>query len=168
MVYLLDAAASTEFEPISSRPIPYMARSGSIPLAAYTAIGVFVLFPTIDIAAAVLPAGPADMSWRFGAAGIVSRILPMLVLGLLLALFVAISLDHPRIRRGLGVASFLLAMVLVIIWLVFLVDSTRMGAQMAGPARSALESAAVVALVKYALASLSALLIARAALDPRA
>jgi hypothetical protein len=145
-----------------------MATNRSIALAAYVAIAIFVLFPIMDTLSAVLPANPGDIAWRYGAAGLVSRILPDAVLGLLLALIVAISLQHGRVRRGLGLASLLFALVLVGIWVIFFVDSARMGPQLVGAARAAAETATTVALVKFGLASFAAVLLARAALDPRA
>jgi hypothetical protein len=145
-----------------------MATTRSIALAAYVAIGTFVLFPILDTLTAVLPANPADIAWRYGAAGLVSRILPSLVLGLLLALIVAVSLEHPRVRRGLGILSLVIALLLVGVWVLFFVDSSRMGLQLVGAARAAAETATTVALIKFGVASLAAVLLARAALDPRA
>jgi hypothetical protein len=128
-----------------------------IALPAYLVALLVFLFPLVDTAMSVWPPQPGEVPWRFGAAGFYSRALITPILGVLIALAVALHLDHRRVLRGIAIASAVAVVVLIGVIGTFMLDALEMRAQVALARRSAFDVASGVALMKYLAGTLVAL-----------
>lgn len=124
---------------------------------AYLVASLLALFPLVDTALSILPLRVGEVSWRFGATGLVSRALMTPLLGVLLAFAVALLLEHRRVLRTISVLMGVAAAALVGAFLLFVLDFLQMRGQVNPQARVAFDVASLVALGKYALGLIVAL-----------
>lgn len=119
--------------------------------ACYALALLLCLAPLGDLAAGLGSLNPGQVPWRFGAAGLLSGalVLPMLGLGLVLA--AALLLEHRGVLRVfMGVSTLLLAVVLLML-VVFALDSLQVRVQVRQDAKRAFDLAAAKAAVTFVL-----------------
>lgn len=109
---------------------------------------LLVLVPLFDNFLSVLPLQLSDERWRFGAVGMFSSTALVPLLGLLLAIFVATSFDHRRIRRFLGWFCAILATLFILILLVFILDFFQARAFASADMKGQMDLAAIASIIK--------------------
>lgn len=121
-----------------------------IALPAYLMGLLLVAFPLIDTTVSVWPVRAGEMAWRFGAVGLLSRALMTPLLGMLLALVVALLLEHWRVVRFIAAISGLGGLSVLVLVTLFAMDAVQMRSQVKPASRLAFDIASGVALLKYA------------------
>lgn len=103
-----------------------MKSNGWLASAAYLLAAYLIVVPLAETALAVSPPGPGDPSWRFGALGLLSQALMTPLVGLVLAVGVALAHRHRAalvLTAALGVAA---ALAVVVELPTFLGDGARL------------------------------------------
>jgi len=90
--------------------------------AGYLIAALLIIIPLFDASASVWPPHLGDERWRFGAVGALSNLTLVPLLGFLLALFIASTLDHRRVRRFIGIICAILGVVLAAMAVLFILD----------------------------------------------
>lgn len=126
-------------------------------VAGYLVALVLVLFPFVDVSVATWPPRISEAAWRFGAAGLLSRVLITPMLGLLLASLLALLLEQRRTLRVFSVLSGVAALVLTGLVVLFVLDVLEMRTQVRPEAKAGFDAASLAALAKYGLSTLIAL-----------
>lgn len=83
--------------------------------AVYAIAVIYCLVPFIETFGALWPPQFDSPTWRYGAVGIFLTYVPSIPLGLIIASGVARALGHRPVLRAIGVASILLALVVVVV-----------------------------------------------------
>jgi hypothetical protein len=109
---------------------------------------VLVLFPLAESVLVVLPVRAGEVSWRFGATGLLSRALITPLLGILLVLAAALLLDHRRVLRVIAIISAVGALVLAGLIALFVLDALQMRAQVPPEAKTSFDLATISSAVK--------------------
>ena len=120
---------------------------------------LFVLLPSIDGIISILPLKLRDVSWRFGASGIMSRALLEFFFGLVVAYAIALLLQHRIVQRGLAWLSAAIVIILLAVLLLFLLDALQLQRQFPPEARTAFYYALGSAVLKYCAAIVTALIL---------
>ena len=94
--------------------------------AGYLLAAYLILVPLTETALAVVPVGLGDPTWRFGAVGLFSRALMTPLLGVMIALAIALALAHRRAMQTLSGLCALGGVVLLVALPFFLLDGARM------------------------------------------
>lgn len=127
--------------------------------AAYSVAFLLLVIPLVDSVLGVWPARLGDVSWRYGAAGLFSRAFMTPLLGLLVALLVAVVMEHRNVARVLAGVAFVGAALAIGAVASFSLDALQTRAQVRPEALSAFDTATVVALAKYVVSALVAVLL---------
>lgn len=130
---------------------------------AYLIALVLILVPLLDTSISLLPPRPGELSWRFGAAGLLSQqqLLPMI--GILIAATMALLLQHRRVLRGLSVICLVLVLVVIPAVVLFALDAVQLRAQVVAEARLTFDLAAAMAVAKFVISAVVLAVIGRAA-----
>ena len=93
-------------------------------VAALYAVALALIFPTaVEFVLVSLPLKPGDPRWRFGAMGLLFNNVGLLpLLGLTLAAFASVRLDHRVVARAVAVLLFLLGLGLLVALPLFALD----------------------------------------------
>lgn len=118
----------------------------------------------IDTVLAVWPPQFAETSWRYGAAGMLSRNLISVLVGLLLAIGVARFAGHPRALRALGGLCLAMALTLLALGVAFTVDMLRLRDAIQPEALAALDLSSSAALIKMVGTAVAGLVLGLGAL----
>jgi hypothetical protein len=86
---------------------------------------VLIVIPVFDAATSVYPFHFGYSQWRFGIFGLLSNALLLPTIGMLLAVVTAVTQRHVRTQRTLGIACWVLAVVLVGVALTFCLDAAQ-------------------------------------------
>jgi hypothetical protein len=105
--------------------------------------------PLMDFVSSVLPLRPGELQWRFASVGLLSGFLLTPLLGIVLALGVAIYADHARFIRLLSAFNVGVAVLFVIVLGAFALDILQLRSVVQAEAKAAFEAAAVKAVVKH-------------------
>jgi len=116
--------------------------------AAYFVAFVLVATSALDYATTIWPLRPADVSWRYGAVGILSGFLLTPLLGVLVALVIATVLDHPGTLKVLAILSGITGIVGLLLLLGFALDAIQMYQAGAPDARPAAKASSLRASIK--------------------
>jgi hypothetical protein len=108
-----------------------------------------MLFPLVDSVLSIWPPRSAQVAWRFGAVGLLSRAVMTPLLGFLLAYAIALFLGHRRMLQTVAVLSILLGICVVAALGLFGLDALQMRAQVVPQAKTAFDVASVTAVLKY-------------------
>jgi hypothetical protein len=127
----------------------------------YVVGGVLIFLPVLDLALSIAPIRLSDPAWRFGAEGLLSRALLTPVLGLLIWLVVSAVLENRRILRLISGACALLALSMIAVAVMFVLDALQVRPRISAEAKVAFEFTAVTALLKHAVYTVVALVMAR-------
>lgn len=129
----------------------------------YLAATALVVFALVDTTVAILPVQPRLAQWRFAAAGLYSRSLPALLLGIGLCVALAAALRHGRALRLLAVLAGTCGALLATAAGLFLLDAIEVHATIAPDDAFGYRAAALAALARILAASLILLVAARGA-----
>ena len=132
------------------------------PLAwpAYLVAVLLVVIPVTDTVLALVPMRFGDVAWRFGALGMGSQAVMTPLLGTLLILVTAAALGHRTALRVVQVLAYLAAALFVAASILFALDALQTRTSIQKAAKAGFDRASAVALVKYGLAFLSAVVFA--------
>lgn len=90
--------------------------------AGYFLALLLIIIPLYDATTSVWPPHLGDERWRFGAVGALSNLTLVPLLGLFIALAIAVLADHRRTRRFIGWLCAILAVVIAVLAALFMLD----------------------------------------------
>jgi hypothetical protein len=131
-------------------------------LPAYALALIMIFFPVIDFVLQVWPPVLQQSSWRFGAVGIVSRLLITPFLGLFVILVVATWREHLRVLQAFTLLNALLVLVFLALAVVFTLDGLEVRALVTPETATRFDLTALVGLFKLSVAPALSLLYALA------
>lgn len=126
-----------------------MNRLRALAWPSYITALLFVTFPLVDTFLTVFPVRLAEVSWRFGAAGLFSRALLTPMLGWFLIFTIALLLEYRRTLQLFSALSALAVVVLIGAMVLFVLDAVQMRSQINPEIKTSFDIAALVALGKY-------------------
>ncbi len=100
----------------------------------------------------ILPFQPGNMTWRFGAVGLVSEGVIGLVFGLACTMGIAALLDHRRTARVLSVIALLVGVVLAVVLAFVLLDALQLRADVQPQLKHAFDVSVAKAALMIAVA----------------
>jgi hypothetical protein len=106
---------------------------------------LLVASPAVDLIGAILPPRPAEVSWRFGAFGLLTNALVTPILGLAIMQIVAILLEQWKTARRLTYLNLILAVALLLGLGLFVLDYIQLRHAVTGSSRAAYDAAAIKA-----------------------
>jgi hypothetical protein len=112
---------------------------------------LLIASPAADLVAALLPLRPGEVSWRFGAYGLITNSLITPILGLAITLVVS---DHEQRVRSMTVAATVcaaLALILIAGFALFVLDYIQLRQAVGRGARGPYDAAAFKAMLVAAL-----------------
>lgn len=119
----------------------------------YIAAGSLIIFPIFDqLMQLVSTAKIHDPRWRFGAAGLLSNLLVLPVVGLMLMFIVATALEHRVFQRIVAVVSGLAALITLVATGLFLLDAVQVRSLMNPQMMSSWAVASGTAVIKLIVA----------------
>ncbi len=127
---------------------------------------LLIASPLADLVAALLPLHPGEVSWRFGAYGLVTNSLVTSILGLAIILVVSGFREHRRATAIAAAVAAALALLLIGGFALFVLDYLQLRQAVGAAARGAYDSAAFKAMIVAALEA--AVLLAMAVIGFRA
>lgn len=113
---------------------------------------LMIATPLAETLMVALPIRLSQVGWRFGTIGLLSRALMTPLLGVLLALGIALLLEHRAMLRVLMVATGVGAFVLAAMIGLFLMDGLQMRVQIPVEARPAFDLATLSSALKHGAA----------------
>jgi hypothetical protein len=134
----------------------------SLAAPAYALALIMIVVPVVDTVLSVIPLHTGEVSWRYGAIGLMSRSLLTPIIGLVFALALSLALEHRRVQRAVGIAGIVSVIVMLAMIVLFLLDSLQLSSRIPLAGKSAFMFAGTGALVKFVLFSVVLILIARA------
>lgn len=108
---------------------------------------LLILSPLIDLATAVWPIRPSEVSWRFGTFGLITGALVTPIIGLLLLQVAAALLDHVLTLRVVSVLQLIAAVFLLVGIALFVLDAVQLRGTVTAAAKVSYDLAATKALV---------------------
>ncbi len=117
-------------------------------LPGYLILAMMVVFPLLDSALTVWPFRPSEVSWRFGAAGIMTRGLMAPLFGLILIYGLTLIYEHRLAQRAISIISGVAVLVLMAVSVLFVLDMLQMRAMVQPHMKTAFDVASLVALIK--------------------
>jgi hypothetical protein len=114
----------------------------------YLVAFALVLIPTIDAMTQMIPIRIHEARWRFGAFGIMSNAILLPTVGLLLAFAAAVTFEHRRLQRVLGIASLAIGAVAACALVLFGLDALQVRQQFQPGAQLAFRVASTAAVAK--------------------
>lgn len=116
---------------------------------AYSFALVLLLWPIIDLVTTSFPPQLGTVEWRYGFLGLMAAFLHTPILGILIAMAVALFSKHERTLRGLSVLCVLGAVFLIGVMATFALDVLQMRSITPVEARSAFQMGALIAELKH-------------------
>ena len=116
---------------------------------------VLFAFPLIDSGFSLAPWNIGSAQWRFGAIGLLSNTLMIVALGALIAVVTTVTLNLDGIRRMLGIACWILSVMLVVAIVGFALDAVQARRQIRADLLSSYQLASLIAEVKLLLGALA-------------
>ena len=100
---------------------------GARPLAscAYLVAFTLVFIPLFDASMSLVPFHLGTPQWRFGAVGLLSNALMIPAIGVLIAVTTAVTLGQERVQRALAIASWAVAIILLVGLAAFALDALQ-------------------------------------------
>lgn len=118
---------------------------------AYGVAVLLVALPLVDTLLGALPLRPSEVSWRFGVLGLVSRTVLSPLMGLLIALGVALLRSDRRALQFLALFSGMAATAVVPLIALFALDTLQMRTQLVPGAASQFDTTVTATFVKYGI-----------------
>ncbi len=132
--------------------------------AGYLLAFLLIVIPLIDTTMSVWPLRLSDERWRFGALGTLSNITLVPMLGILIALTIAVIAEHWRTRTVIGWICAVFAVGLAAFAVLFTLDYFQARTGVRPQAQAAVGIATTMALVKYFVSIVTLALLSRAGL----
>ena len=110
---------------------------------------LLIATPAIDFLTSVLPLRPSNIEWRFATVGLLSGFVLTPLLGIVLAMLVALSAGHSRFQRVVAVMNAVLAVAFTITLVFFLLDIVQLRSAVQAEAKAAFQGAATKAVIKH-------------------
>jgi hypothetical protein len=126
-----------------------MNRYRSLIWPGYLVAACLIFIPIMDVAISTMPPRLGEVGWRLGAVGLFSRATMTPLLGLFIALLLAIYFEQQRVVRGVAILTGLAAIAIIGVVVMFGLDALQMRRQVRPQAKSAFDIANGVALFKY-------------------
>lgn len=123
------------------------------------AMALLLMLPIIEALVSVLPARPGETAWRFGAFGMLTRVMMTPLLGLVVLAVVAFLLRHAVTLRVVSVLALISGLGLLVALGLFGLDAIEMRAQVRPEAMSSFDMATVIAVVKTLAAAVIGLVL---------
>lgn len=130
--------------------------------AGYLLAFLLVVIPLFDATTSVWPLHISDERWRFGAIGALSNLTLVPLLGLFIAIAVAVLGEHGRTRRVLGWICAIFAVTVAAMAVLFVLDYFQTRTQMPPRMQTAMGVATTTAIVKHLLTIIALTLLSRA------
>jgi hypothetical protein len=108
---------------------------------------LLIASPAVDLIGAVVPARPAEVSWRFGVFGLFTNALVTPMLGIAIMQVVANLLEQRKTVRRIAIFNLILAIVLVLGLGLFILDYLQLRQAVTGSSRNAYDAAAIKAIL---------------------
>ena len=131
------------------------------PVMYFVAI-VLVVIPVFDAATSVWPFHIANAQWRFAIVGLLSNALLLPMIGAVMAVTIAVVQEHERTQKYLGIASWVLAALMIVTLVTFGLDTLQSKAAIRPEMLTSYYAATSTAMIKLAVAEVALILIARA------
>ena len=130
--------------------------------AAYIVAFLLIFIPMFDAGMTVAPWHPGNPQWRFGIVGLWSNALMLPAVGGLIAVTAALVFGHLRTQLWLGVLSWLTALFVTLMALMFILDALQTKSAIRPEMHLSYEVAVVTAEGKLILGLVSFYLLGRA------
>jgi hypothetical protein len=127
--------------------------------AAYAVAFLLIVFPLADTFVGVWPPRIGEVTWRFGAAGLVSRSVMTPLFGTLVALVTAALLEHRLLARVLSLGAFIGAILGILAMVMFGLDAIQARSGVRPEAIPAFDTATISAFAKYIVGTITAVLL---------
>jgi hypothetical protein len=114
----------------------------------YLLATLLVVLPLLDLLANIWPWSPGEVSWRYGSFTLLSGFLLTPLMGLALAVGVAVAAGDPRVARILGAVGLASAILLLAGAVIFALDVVSIGATVPPEASTTFTIGAGKALLK--------------------
>lgn len=137
-------------------------------LPGYLIAILMIVVPVVETALGVLPLRMSEVSWRFGAVGLMSRATLTPIIALFGALVLSTVLEQRNVQRTIGFVAAILGVILLAVALLFTIDAIQMAGVVRPEGKKALIFASTEALVKFSLFTIALFVLARAALKSTA
>jgi hypothetical protein len=132
-----------------------MTSSRQLAAAAYLVAFTLVAIPLFDAAMATAPFHASSAQWRFATIGLVSNSLLVPTMGLLIAVVTAVTQQQTRSRTLLAIASWLAALAMVALLVLFALDAIQTRSLVREEMRLSFVVASATAACKIALCALT-------------
>lgn len=132
-------------------------RSLSRPLfsSAYAVGSLLVILPLLQVGLVTWPPRPSELTWRFGAAGVIGNALLLPLLGTALVMYAASLLEHRRFLRVMAFSSLLLSVGLLALLTLFSLDAMQLRASVSPQLTARYDASSGNAAVSYLLTTLA-------------
>ena len=126
----------------------------------------FLLFaiPFFDALMSVAPWHVTNTTWRFGSIGLLSNALMIPAAGALVAVVTAVTFEHPRVQRVLGIVSWALVLVILASLGFFFLDAIQSRPMIRSEMMLSYQVATTTATVKLFLGAVTFFFLGRACL----
>ncbi len=114
---------------------------------------LLVVYPFMDLAANIWPWKLDQVGWRYGSYGILSGYFMTPLMGLMLAMGVALALDHVRTARVMAVLAWVVAVAFFAVTVVYAFDALQVRATVPAEARTRFGVGTVKAVVKNVISA---------------
>jgi hypothetical protein len=125
---------------------------------------IMIIVPITETGLSMLPFRFGEVSWRFGASGLFSRSLLTPIIGLLLVLVTAVSVEHLKVQRVAGVVALIASLLAFGMLCLFVLDTVQLRTQAPPDRRAAMLFAAGEAVSKLGLFTIVLAFMARSGL----
>ncbi|NJD19649.1 MAG: hypothetical protein FIA95_10265 [Gemmatimonadetes bacterium] len=122
---------------------------------AYLLAAILIVFPAIEVVAAIWPARFGDITWRVTSVNVLSGAVLLPLLGLFLAHALSIFLEQWRVVKVLSWINVALAVILVLGLGVYALDASGLRAETPRTAQFAFDLRVVVSFARYGLGLLT-------------
>ena len=130
----------------------------------YVAAASLIIFPIFDQVMQLVPTVKLhDPRWRFGAAGLLSNLLILPLVGMMIIFFISATLDQRIVQRVFSILGSIIALVLLAATGLFLLDAIQVRSILPKAAQSSWAVATSTAIVKLMVAIVTILWFAIAA-----
>lgn len=114
---------------------------------------LLILFPLMDLAANIWPWKLGEVGWRYGSYGILSGYFMTPLMGLMLAMGVAVALEHMRVARVVAAVSWLVALAFFASTVVYALDALQVHATVPAQAQTQFGIGTIKAVVKNVISA---------------
>lgn len=123
--------------------------------SAYAVGSILVILPLLQVVLLIWPPRPSELTWRFGAAGVIGNALLLPLLGTALVIYAASLLEHRRFLRMVASSSLLLSLGLLALLTLFSLDAMQLRASVNPAVTAQYDTSSANAAVSFLLTTLT-------------